>query len=50
MCNELDTTLQGKLRTSAEREELQNKWDELSNYPIGWNTLPKYPLIPLNVE
>lgn len=39
MCNELEVTLQGQLRTTVEREELQNKWDELSNYQIGWNML-----------
>lgn len=35
MCTELEVTLQGQLRTSVEREELQNKWNELSNYQIG---------------
>lgn len=35
MCAELEVTLQGQLRTIAEREELQGKWDELSNYQIG---------------
>lgn len=35
MCTELEVTLQGQLRTGAEREELLNKWDELSNYQIG---------------
>lgn len=35
MCAELEVTLQGQPRTSAEREELLNKWDELSNYQIG---------------
>lgn len=38
MCTELEVTLQGQLRTGAEREELLNKWDELSNYQIGTNT------------
>lgn len=37
MCTELEVTLQGQLRTGAEREELLNKWDELSNYQIGTN-------------
>lgn len=35
MCTELEVTLQGQMRTSAEREELLSKWDELSNYQIG---------------
>lgn len=35
MCNELEVTLQGQLRTCAEREELLAKWDELSNHQIG---------------
>lgn len=39
MCSELEVTLQGQLRTSAEREELLNKWDELSNYQIGLSAL-----------
>lgn len=35
MCTELDVTLQGQPRSAAEKEELLNKWDELSNYQIG---------------
>lgn len=35
MCTELQVTLQGQLRPLTEREELLNKWDELSNYQIG---------------
>lgn len=35
MCTELEVTLQGQPRSSAEKEELANKWDELSNYQIG---------------
>lgn len=35
MCAELEVTLQGQVRTTAEKEELLNKWDELSNYQIG---------------
>lgn len=35
MCTELEVTLQGQLRTGAERDELLTKWDELSNYQIG---------------
>lgn len=35
MCNELEVTLQGQLRTCAEREEFLAKWDELSNHQIG---------------
>lgn len=35
MCTELEVTLQGQMRTTAEREELLSKWDELSNYQIG---------------
>lgn len=35
MCMELEVTLQGQPRSTAEKEELLNKWDELSNYSIG---------------
>lgn len=35
MCTELEVTLQGQPRSVAEKEELLNKWDELSNYQIG---------------
>lgn len=38
MCVELEVTLQGQPRSSAEREELLSKWDELSNYQIGLST------------
>lgn len=48
MCTELEVTMQGQPRTSAEREILMNKWDELSNYQIGknkdefrWNSVQK---------
>lgn len=39
MCSELQITLQGQQRPIVEKEELLNKWDELSNYQIG---LPKW--------
>jgi len=32
MCTELNAVPQGQLRVSTDREELVNKWDELSNY------------------
>lgn len=34
MCTEMQVTLQGQPRPTAEREELMTKWDELSNYQI----------------
>lgn len=35
MCNELQVSLQGHPRNTADKEELLNKWNELSNYQIG---------------
>lgn len=35
MCSELKMACQGQPRISTDREELLNKWDELSNYTIG---------------
>lgn len=35
MCNEMQVTLQGQPRISVDKEELLNKWNELSNYQIG---------------
>lgn len=35
MCNEMQVTLQGQPRNSVDKEELLNKWNELSNYQIG---------------
>lgn len=34
MCNELGIHL-AKLRTTADREELSDKWSELSTYDVG---------------
>ncbi|TMW53720.1 hypothetical protein DOY81_001188 [Sarcophaga bullata] len=34
MCSELKMACQGQPRISTDRDELQNKWDELSNYTI----------------
>ncbi|KAG5675845.1 hypothetical protein PVAND_005715 [Polypedilum vanderplanki] len=34
MCSELKTTLQGQLRKEQEKEELSNKWTELSNFQV----------------
>lgn len=34
MSTELKAPLQGQLRNQAEKEELQNKWDELSNFQV----------------
>ncbi|KAG4073830.1 hypothetical protein HA402_014035 [Bradysia odoriphaga] len=34
MCNEMQVTLQGQPRISVDKEELLNKWNELSNYQI----------------
>ena len=35
MCSELKMACQGQPRISTDRDELQSKWDELSNYTIG---------------
>lgn len=35
MCNEMQVTLQGQPRNTVDKEELLNKWNELSNYQIG---------------
>lgn len=35
MCNELQVSLQGHPRNTVDKEELVNKWNELSNYQIG---------------
>lgn len=34
MCNELGINL-AKLRTSADKEDLNEKWGELSTYDVG---------------
>lgn len=34
MSTELKAPLQGQIRSATEKEELQAKWDELSNYQI----------------
>jgi hypothetical protein len=34
MSSELKAPLQGQLRNQQEKEELQNKWDELSNFQV----------------
>lgn len=34
MSSEQKAPLQGQLRNQAEKEELQNKWDELSNFTV----------------
>lgn len=34
MSLELKAPLQGQLRNQIEKEELQNKWDELSNFQV----------------
>lgn len=34
MSTELKAPLQGQIRNATEKEELQAKWDELSNYTI----------------
>lgn len=34
MSTELKAPLQGQLRNQTEKEELQNKWDELSNFQV----------------
>lgn len=34
MCVELNIPIQGQIRLPADREEILNKWNELSNYQI----------------
>lgn len=34
MCNELQVTLQGQMRSNADREELQSKWEEMGSFQI----------------
>lgn len=34
MCAELKAPIHGQPRATADREELQTKWEELSNYPV----------------
>lgn len=38
MCNELNIPL-AKIRSSADRDELAEKWNEMSTYDIGINEL-----------
>lgn len=34
MCNELKMPLQGQMRLPSDKEELQGKWEEMSNYSL----------------